>query len=190
VSKFSSKYTSASAWPTIELAERSFNPILHWQEVSTRKSIGDELTQLPNKLIVDEDIYPPYSSVNSHGDVVVGTDVTNRDYIKIVSKTGESKVVKLPESSEGFVFRRYIAGLAVDKNNNVYVVRWLLTRTGKYDVNVEKSYMLTVLDENYNVKQNSRILEYLEATKYYDVMIDITKNNNIVVIQPCTDPTR
>ena len=92
VSKFSSKYTSASAWPTIELAERSFNPILSWQEVSTRKSMGDELTQLPNRLILDEDIIPGCSAVNSHGDVVVGE---HPDTIKIISKTGESKVVKV-----------------------------------------------------------------------------------------------
>ena len=178
VSKFSSKYTSVSAWPTIELAERSFNPILSWQEVSTRKSMGDDLTQLPNGLIVDEDIIPGNTAVNSHGDVVVGK---HPDNINIVSKTGESKVViTLPEPSEGEVVEQHIAGLVVDKNNNVYVVRRLETRTENGDV---ESFVLDVLDENCNVKQDSRILEYLEATKYYDVMIAITKNNNMVVIQ-------
>ena len=177
VSKFNSKYTSASAWPTIELAERSFNPILSWQEVSTRKSMGDELTQLPNRLILDEDIIPGCSDVNSHGDVVVGK---HPDTIKIISKTGESKVVKLPEISEGKVITQHIAALAVDKNNKVYVVRWLRTRTENGDV---ENYMLDALDENYNVKRDSRRLEYLKATKYYAVKIAITKNNNIVVIQ-------
>ena len=47
VSKFGSTYHSVLAWPTIELTERSFNPILHWQEISTRKSMGDELPQHP-----------------------------------------------------------------------------------------------------------------------------------------------
>ena len=48
ISKFRiSKYSTMLAWPTIELADRSFNPILSWQEMSTRKSMGDELTQLP-----------------------------------------------------------------------------------------------------------------------------------------------
>jgi hypothetical protein len=183
VSQFSSKCSSAYVWPTIELAERSFNPIVHWLEVATRKSMGDELTleltQFPNRLILDEDIIPDYSAVNSHGDVIVG--IHPHDNIKIISKTGESKVVKLPEPSEGEVIKQYIRGVAVDKNNNVYVVRWRKTRTKNGDV---KSYVLDVLDENYNVKQDSRKLEYLEATRCdYDVQIAINKNNNIVVIQ-------
>ena len=178
VSKFSSKYTFAyAAWPTIKLPERTFNPILNWQEVSTRKSTGDELTQLPNGLIHDEDIIPGHSAVNSHGDIVVGKKPDN---IMIISKAGESKVVNLPEPSEGKVIKQHIAGLAVDKNNNVYVVRKFQTRTENGDV---ESFVLDVLDENYNVKMNSRKLEYLQATRYYDVMIAITKNNNIVMIQ-------
>jgi outer membrane protein assembly factor BamB len=89
-------------------------------------------------------------------------------------------VVKLPEISEGKVITQHIAALAVDKNNKVYVVRWLRTRTENGDV---ENYMLDALDENYNVKQDSSRLEYLKATKYYAVKIAITKNNNIVVIQ-------
>ena len=178
VFKFTSKYTSAIAWPTIELAERSFNPILSWQEISTRKSMGDELTQLPNKLILDEGTtITVYSAVNSHGDVIVGEDPDN---IKIIWKRAESKVVKLPEPSEGKVIRQYIVGLAVDKNNNIYVVRWLKTSTENGKV---ESIVLDVLDENYNVKQDSRRLEYLEATKCYYVKIAITKNNNIVMVR-------
>ncbi|CAB4022387.1 uncharacterized protein LOC110247776 [Paramuricea clavata] len=177
VSKYSSNYTFAYAWPTIELPERSFNPILSWQEVSRRKSTGDELAQLPNGMIHDEDIIPGHSAVNSHGDIVVGKKPYN---IKIIAKTGESKVVNLPEPSECKVIKQHIAGLAVDKNNKVYVVRKFQTRTENGDV---ESFVLDVLDENYNEKLNSRKLEYLQATRYYDVMIAITKNNNIVMIQ-------
>ena len=180
VSKFSSKYTSASAWPTIELAERSFNPILHWQEVSTRKSMGDELNQLPNRLILDEDIIPAYSAVNSHGDVIVVGKYP--DNIQIISYTGESKVVNLPAAArEGKVIEQFIAGRAVDKNNNVYVVTWLRTLTENSNVG---SYVLDVLDENYNVKQDSHRLEYFDTTgSDYRAIIAITKKNNIVVIQ-------
>ena len=179
VSKFSSKYTSAYAWPTIELAERSFNPILHWQEVSTRKSMGDELNQLPNRLILDEDIIPAYSAVNSHGDVIVVGKYP--DNIHIISYTGESKVVNLPAAArEGKVIEQFIAGRAVDKNNNVYVVTWLHTSTENSDVG---SYVLDVLDENYNVKQDSHRLEYFDTTGSDHAIIAITKKNNIVVIQ-------
>jgi hypothetical protein len=179
VFKFSSKYTSASAWPTVELAGRSFNPILSWQEVSTRKSMGDELTQLPNRLILDEHIIPGCSALNSHGDVVVRE---MPGYIRIISKTGKNEKVRLPELSvsEVKIVEEHIAGLAVDKNNNVYVVRsWLKISTKNGDI---EGYVLDVLGENYKVKQESRTLEYLEAIEKY-VMIAITKNNNIVVVQ-------
>ena len=176
VSKFSSKFSTMLAWPTIELADRSFNPILDWQEISTRKSIGDELTQLPNGLILNEEMDPRNSAVNSHGDVIVGEQPDN---IKIINKTGESKVVELHEASQVKVIVENIAGLAVDKNNNVYVVRWVRTSTGNGSV---LSYVLTVLDENYNVKQDSRRLEFLEVSNYY-VKIAINKNNNIIMIK-------
>ena len=172
VSKFSSKYTCASAWPTIQLADRSFNPILNWQEVSTRKSMGDELTQLPNKLILNTRIFPHPSAVNSHGDVLVLND---SDRIKLINKKGESKVVNLP-SHGGNVVAQIIIGLAVDNDDNVYVVRWLKTRTGNGDVT---SHVLDVLDENYNVKQDSRRLEFLKTTRYVEIVIN--KNNDIIM---------
>ena len=173
VSKFSSKYTSASAWPTIELADRSFNPILNWQEVSTRKSMGDELTQLPNRLILDTTIHPHPSAVNSHGDVFV---INDSDSIKLINKKGESKVVNLP-SHGGNVVAEIIDALAVDKDDNVYVVRYgeMLTENGHVI-----SYVLDVLDENYNVKQDSRRLEFLKEP-LSDVEIAINKNNDIIM---------
>jgi hypothetical protein len=179
VSKFSSKYTSASAWPTIQLADRSFNPIMNWQEVSTRKSMGDELTQLPNRLILNTTIFPPPSAVNSHGDVFVRN---NSDSIKLINKKGESKVVNLP-SHGGNVVKQTIDALAVDNDDNVYVVRCLKTLTENCDV---KSHVLDVLDENYNVKQDSRRLAFLKAINYV-LEIAINKNNDIIMTGHC-DP--
>jgi hypothetical protein len=174
VLKFSSKYCSIHAWPTIELADRSFNPILKWQEVSTRKSMGDELTQLPNKLILNTTIGPYPSAVNSHGDVFVKND---SDSIKLINKKGESKVVNLP-SHGGDVDAQTILALAVDNNDNVYVVSRLITYAENGDV---KSYVLDVLDENYNVKQDSRRLEFLKAKYLSYVAIVINKNNDIIM---------
>ena len=53
VSKFSSKYYSPRAWPTIRLSDRSFNPIWNWQKVSRRKSWGEELILPPNEMELD-----------------------------------------------------------------------------------------------------------------------------------------
>ncbi|CAB4041623.1 Hypothetical predicted protein [Paramuricea clavata] len=144
--------------------------------------MGEELTQLPKGkgLILEEKIYPDYSDVNSHGDIIVKED---RGNIEIINQTGESKVVKLPEPEpivvEGKVVKQRISSLAVDKNNNVYVVRWVRTSTENGYV---ESYVLTVLDENYNVKQDSRTLEFLD-TSWYDVKIAINKNNNIIMMK-------
>jgi hypothetical protein len=173
VLKFSSKYSSAYAWPTIELADRSFNPILNWQEVSTRKSMDDELTQLPNRLIINTSIHPYRSAVNSHGDVFVKND---SDSIKLINKKGESKVVNLPSLYGGDVVAQIIVAFAVDNDDNVYAVRYLKRRTENGDV---ESHVLDVLDENYNVKQNSRRLEFLKATDY--LQIAINKNNDIIM---------
>ena len=166
--KFSRKLTDRVTWPGIELTDRSFNPILDWQEVSTRKSMaGDELSEPPRQLILDEPIYPTLSAVDSHGNVVVGL----RCNIKVISRTAESKVVKLPDSGEGKV----IAGLAVDKNNNVYVVRWLTTRC----------YVLNVLDENFNVKHDFRLDFLQDTSSVYEtatVAIAINRNNNIIMV--------
>ena len=174
--KFSRTLTDRLTWPGIELTDRSFNPILDWQEVSTRKSMaGDELSEPPQQLILDEPIYPTLSAVDSHGNVVVGL----RCNIKVISRTAESKVVKLPDSGEGKV----IAGLAVDKNNNVYVVRWLTTRTENSDVEC-CCYVLKVLDENFNVKHDFR-LDFLQDTslRYFAVEIAINRNNHIIMVK-------
>jgi hypothetical protein len=182
VLKFSSKYSSAYAWPTIKLADRSFNPILNWQEVSTRKSMGDELTQPPNRLICNTTILSHISAVNSHGHVFVRNGMhQGYDSIKIINKKCKSKVVNLPSHGDNVLTQSIVRGivaLAVDNDDNVYVhVRLLEIPTENGDV---ISYMLDVLDENYNVKQDSRRLEFVKATPFY-VDMAINKNNDIIM---------
>jgi hypothetical protein len=72
--KFSRKLSDRVIWPeTIKLTGRSFNPILDWQEVSTRKSMGELSQNLHRNLTLDQEVIPYLSAVNSHGDhVVVG----------------------------------------------------------------------------------------------------------------------
>ena len=176
-SKFGDKYCSAYTWPTIELTDRSFNPILSWREVSTRTSIGEDLIQHPNGMLLDEKIWPEYSAVNCHGDVVVREFP---DHVKFISKTGKSKVVKLPEPcGEGTFTDQYIAGLGVDNDNNVYQVESFKTRTENGN---GKSYVLYVLDEHYTVAQKW-MLDFFEGTCGDLVRIAINKNNNIIMVK-------
>ena len=184
--QFSRKFSFRVTWPgtAIEMTDRSFNPILDWQEVSSRKSMGEDLSQLPKKVILGEEMYYPYfSTVKSHGDVLVGvgSGYGHVDKIKIVIKTGESKVVKLPDPKEGTVVGEGIIGLAVDNNNNFYVVRRFGTRTENVAVT---SYMLYVLDENYNVKHVCKF-DFFDKirTVHIWLKIIINTNNNIIVIR-------
>ena len=177
VSKFNTKYSFLLAWPTIELADRSFHPILHWQEVSARTSWGDELLEPPNKLILNEEIDPFLSAVNGHGEIIARYN----DSIKVISKTDEIKVITLPEPREGEVsqLHQYIAELAVDKNNNVYLVRWLKTTTENGEMD---SYVLYVLDENYDVK-HSYTFDLLDVTVHNWMRIAVNNNSNIIMIK-------
>ena len=139
--------------------------------------MGDELTQLPNRLILNTTIRPYHSAVNSHGDVLVEND---SDSIKLINKKGESKVVNLP-SHGGNVVEKIIVALAVDNDDNVYVVRSVVRLLKRRTENGHlRSYVLDVLDENYNVKQDSRRLAFLKATDYVLEMA-INRNNDIIM---------
>jgi hypothetical protein len=173
---FGRKRTNKAIWPgVIDLAGRRFNPILNWQEVSTRKSWVEGPMQPRNDLLLDENIRPCHSALNSHGDIVA---VRSEEDFKVVSKTGESKLVTLTDPTEDKVIERYIKGLAVDSNNNVYIVRCLETCGENGDV---KSYVLNVLDDTYNVKHRCA-LNFLKATGS-GMKLAINKNNDIVMIK-------
>ncbi|CAB4035157.1 Hypothetical predicted protein [Paramuricea clavata] len=178
--KFSETLADRVTWPGIELTDRSFNPILDWQKVLTRKSLGgDELGQPPQQLIPSARIYPTLSAVDSHGNVVVLLEPAG--LLRVISRTTESKVVKLPDSGEGKVIDQSLAELAFDKNNNAYIVRWLKTRTENSDV---ERYVLSVLDENYSAKHDY-ILDFLQGRSlgYKAVKIAINRNNNIIMMK-------
>ena len=138
--KFSSKATDCLNWPAgiVEFADRSFNPILEWEKVSSRKSMDGELGERPNVLVLDEDIYPHLSTANSQGEIIVKH---SNDKIKIISRTGETKLVKLPEPTEGEHTERVIKALAVDGCDTVYVVSCRKTHR-----EIIVAYVLHVLD--------------------------------------------
>ncbi len=128
VLRFSSKYYSALAWPPIQLSDRSFNPICDWQEVSTRKSWGRDLVQLPNEVkfenLEDSDECIPLMAINSRGEILMHSC----ENIRIIYKTGKSKRVwefSASAEDEEIVIEQRIACLAVDEENNVYVVVYL-----------------------------------------------------------------
>jgi hypothetical protein len=179
VFKFSSQYCSALAWPTIQLPDRSFNPIGNWQEVSARKSWGEQLIQPPSEMKVDTNIDPDNTAINSRGEIVQG----HHDDIEIISRIGERKVVyefSVPSTKDkkGEVIEEEILGLAVDQENNVYVV--LYCETTSQNGNVDSHAVLYILDEQCNRVKHKSELNFLPKHKTY-LRFDINKNNNIVM---------
>ena len=178
--KFGGKFTNRLNWSagTIELADRNFNPILEWQNVSSRKSMGGELGQPPNELVLDEVICASTSAVNSHGEVVVKH---SDDEIKVISRTRETKVVKLPEPEVEFIEQR-ICAIAVDRDNKVYVLRCLKTPTET----VKNLFIsvLNVLDNGYNVKHVCT-LDFFKLftirSEFLTTSIAINKSNDVIM---------
>ena len=146
--KFTRKFPDKLRWPgaAIELGDRSFNPILDWQEVSSKMRWRDELAHISKELMLEKTVNPYLSAVNSHGEVLGVLKQLHQDMIYNLNTA--SKLVKLPEQKTNGdeVFEQSgIKGLAVDKNNNFYILRWVKARTENGEV---KSGMLFVLDKD------------------------------------------
>ena len=177
VLKFSSKNPVPQNWPTIELADRSFHPILQWTDIAVRKSMGKELDQHPGRVALDEEIFPYTAAVNRHSKVIVKAFDKS---IKIISRNGEAKTVELSNPKEfDNVTEHTVEAVAVDKNDKVYVLCRLKTET-EHD-NAE-SYALSILDENYNVIHTC-LLDFLEIRCGSEIKMVINKNNDIIITQ-------
>ena len=178
VSKFSCNcpFEALASMPVVDLCDISFHPILNWQKVSTRKSLSKQLLHPPNGLILDEEVIPGLSAVNVRGEIIVGGYPNN---IKTISKTGKTEVVQLPDPIEGEVNTQCIVGLAVDNDNNVYIIRRVSARTENGCV---ECYLLNVLDESYNVKSHC-VLDFLKSSHYDWIRIAMNKINHIVMIR-------
>ena len=177
VLKFSSKNASLR-WPTIELNDRGFNPILHWMLISEKNCMGKDLDQQPGRFCTGHEIQPYNVAMNSHGEIVFPT---SQDTIKIVSRTGERKTVELPTPKElENVSDYWIEGLTIDMNNKVYVMRRVITQTEHGEA---KSCALYVFNENYSVTHECA-LDFLKVTADDESSkMAVNKNNDIIISQ-------
>ena len=178
VSKFSGKYCSALAWPTIQLPDRSFYPIWNWQEISTRKSWGEDFIQPPNRLKLNESINPDNSVVNSRGEIVsinrVGGDIT------VTSRTGTTKFSFPTEDKEARVIGRSILAVGINEENDVYLL--ILEETSE---NVYGYVALYILDEHCTRVKHKSTLHFLSKLRVVEMAVN--KNNNIVITPALCD---
>ena len=183
VSKFSSKYCSAFAWPTIQLPDRSFYPIWNWQEISTRKSWGEDLIQPLNPLKLNESIEPLKSAINSRGEIVsinlVSGDMT------VISRTGTTKLSFPTEDKETRVIEREVLAIGINEENDVYLV--VFEKTSE---NVDGHVALYMLDEHCTRVKHKSTLQFLSKLsefRFKSVKMGINKNNNIVITPALRD---
>ena len=178
VSKFSSKCCSALSWPTIQLSDRSFNPICSWEEVSKRKSWGEDFIQPPNRLKLKESINYATSVINSRGEIVSMNRVSGD--ITVVSRTSTTKVFFPTElDKEARVIERRILAVCINEENDVYVL--LFQRTSQ---NVYGRVALYILDEQYTLVKHKSTLHFLSKLckfRFKIVEMALDKDNNIVI---------
>ena len=175
VLKFGGNNPALQCWPTVEIPDRSFHPICEWMLISQRKSMGKELDQRPGRVELDKEIALYHAAVNSRSEVIV---LASGGSVKVISITGESKTVELPDPTE---FR--VEAFAVDKNDKVYVMIRRRKRPTVHGDSYYSYYELCILDENYNVI-NTCPLSFLREPP---VQIKINKSNDII-IRPYKDP--
>ena len=179
VSKFSSKYCSTLAWPTVQLPDRSFNPIWNLQEISTRESWGEDLIQPFNQLKLNESplLTPEQSAINSRGEIVSINNVSGD--MTVISRTGTTEHSFPTEGKVAKVIIRKISSLACDEENNVYVLVFETTLE-----NVDDHVALYILDEHYTCVKHKTTLNFLPKLGEFRLMVvlmAINKNSNIVI---------
>ena len=175
VLKFSTKYHSAFAWPTIQLPRRTFNPICNWRDISTRTSMGDDLTQTPNEVTFDGAIFPYISAINDEGRIIV-RGLLNE--LKVISKTGQTRSVLSIEDDKQNGITHKILGLAVDEENSVYVILSETSRKGEVE---DSRTVLYVLDKHCSHVKFKSELNFLPKHAYLMVALVVNKNKDIVM---------
>ena len=175
-SKYSSKFCNPFIWPGVQfMQDRTFHPILHAHKILTSKFSDEGLLQQLRRVIIDWRVFCYDFAVNSRGHVILST----KDKITVIYGTGDCKNVIFPNTSESNEVKLYRKSIAVDSNNNVYVVTW--RKTHDKDGRDKYGFVLYVSDENYNVKLVSD-LNFLETEEYKDVKIAVDQNENLIII--------
>ena len=175
VLKFASKYCSVLAWPTIQLSDRSFNPIRDWPEISTRESWVEDLSKSPFVVYLNKQI-SFYSAVNSRGEIV------SHDGWEMFISRLLTAVLPIPtEDKETKVIKadvEFILGLALDEEDNVYVSRYATTSG-----NVNGHTVLYILERHRRLKQKSTLhfLSKLHEIRFGMLPMAVNKNGNVVL---------
>ncbi|CAB4042478.1 Hypothetical predicted protein, partial [Paramuricea clavata] len=180
-SKYSSEYPNIFTWPGIKLtdpSDRKFHPILHAHEILTKTSSSEEFVQQLNRIVAYKEGLFNCSyrfALNSRNGIILFAG----DMDMIIHSREEPLDVMFSEPLETKFAEHEQKALAVDMNDNVYVVRWVMKcSTNGY-------FMLYVFYETYLTKHVS-ILDFLGLADAGDSIflnIAVDKNKNIFMIK-------
>jgi hypothetical protein len=183
VSKYSSKYANPFTWPKIELKHRIFHPILNTHEILTKMSSNKEFVQQLKRVVIHWRACV-YFAVNSRGEIILLGRLFQHK-ITVIYITGESKdfMLSVPTYNSKVV-NQWSMDIAVDSNDNVYVVTQCKTRDK--DGSDKRGFVLYAFDENYNIKHISA-LDFLDAGAFPVVNIAVDKNQNVIMLTNWND---
>ena len=117
-----------------------------------------------------------YFAINSRGEIILLYDKK----IAVIYCSGESKDVMFSNHSETKVVAQERRAVAVDSDDNVYVLRYLKTRD---ENGIKGTFVLCVLDGNYNIKHDNTLLDFLDAEEDKDMRISVHGNKNTIFIK-------
>ena len=172
-------YHHLTNWPEIKLHDRTFCPIKNVDKIWAKISRRYKLVQLVNQNNSFWKIFTSqkYFAVNSRDEIIA---LTHGDKMTIIYKDEnqvESKDFLFPDTTATLESER--CSLAVDGNDNVYVVRWRKARDE--NGNDREDFVLYIFDGNYNIKQTS-ILDFINASEYKHVDIAVNENRSLIIM--------
>ncbi|XP_046858446.1 uncharacterized protein LOC124451890 isoform X2 [Xenia sp. Carnegie-2017] len=160
IMKFGKTYHMALVWPTIQIKNKQFNPIMNWREISEGNSWDSEV-QGPNQLELETKVYSQHIHRNSSNDLIY-FDLWSKSIMIVRKDTNDITVRKLPEGD-------YIKASFIDKNDDIYII--VRRRTSS-------NFHLVVLDSHFLVKSEIS----LDLTYKYSVDFRLfVSAENIVV---------
>ena len=177
-SKESKNGPNLSTWPEMKLTNsRTFNLIKNAHIILAKVSRNYELVKQMNENCHVWRIFTsqrPYA-VNSRDEIILLTN----DKITVINSTGESRDVMFDDPAETNVLDAQRCSLAVDRNDNVYAIRWLKKRD-ENGGEIEDLVLYT-FDENCENKREF-VFDFLYGREYKNVNIGVAENQNLIMI--------
>ena len=178
VLKFS-RTNQAVCWPTIQLPDRIFSPILEWMTISERESMGKELDENPGRFCLGDEVQPYSVVMNSRSELIFFDPYSKS--IKFVSRTGaRRKMVEIQDPKEyDNITEIAKEALAVDMNDKVYILRGI-----RHGDSEGTDYVLTIFSENSDVT-HTLPLDFIKPLTEEEecIKMAINKNNDVIICQ-------